>query len=228
MGRVGRPFPGIVSWMLLRVAIGVAAGTLGCGAFDSSDMRPSGVAAPTSGELECDPPKQKLVLDAPSPRNFWEAATEVHASYPLFAGYDDLRARSTLVVQGMPVALTKGAVWIHPRGHSNTTVMRLRVTRILVGKQTDEVFVSFPTGRKHGEFACAPKAALELYLQEVPWLNNPEIDEPRRGVPAGHDLFGVFRPEGLLQERDGQFVDTPLLQEYENGPSVHDFVGTGS
>ena len=104
--------------------------------------------------------------------------------------------------------------------------MRLRVSEVLVARGLQEVFVSFPTGTKHGEYACVPGAALELYLQEVPWLNDPDISEPRRGVPEGNSLFGVIRPEGLLRERDGQFVETPLLKSYGNGPSEHDFVGS--
>jgi len=171
----------------------------------------------------CNRPNPRLTLDAPSPRNFWEAATELKVMYEPFKGYDDLRAQSTLVVRGDPVALFKGANWRRANSQSNTTVMQLKVTEVLGGDRVDEVFIGFPTGAKHGEYACVPEGPLELYLEEAPWIENPVVTEPRRGVPEGNVLYSVIRPEGLLRERDGEFVDTPLMETYEVGPSVHAF-----
>jgi len=171
-----------------------------------------------------------VVLDQPSPRNFFEAATQSHVVYDEFAGYDQLEGAADLVVVGKAVSLSKGAVWRfkYPQaamgeGHRNTTVMKFAVDETIRGSPQTDVYISFQTGTAHGEFSDVPQEWFKAYLVHVPWLDSPEFESPRRGVPEGADLYQVLRPEGFVGEVNGVFEDLPLTVDYPPGPSVYPY-----
>lgn len=142
----------------------------------------------------------------PDAHNFFQAATQVRAQYPKFEGYESLENQSELVVIGKALSLAKGAVWRFEydnldlgEGHSNTTVMRFRVDETIKGESAKIIYISFPTGLSNGETAPVPTETLKIYLEQVDWLDHPEIEQPRRGVSGNTDpIYRVIRPEGLI------------------------------
>jgi hypothetical protein len=67
----------------------------------------------------------------PVPKDFYEAATQVHTQYPPFRGQTSLEDAATVVVVGRPVALAQGATWLHRLGVSRSTVMSFAIDEVV-------------------------------------------------------------------------------------------------
>lgn len=232
-----------MTWGATRYAVLLALNMSGCrvapstaqspqiddGIVESGENTDGGLLEPGVRVLD-----ETVVLDAPSPQNFWLAATQDNPLYEPFEGYGFLEMESELVVVGTAVELTKGAVWNfeYPEasrealgpGHRNTTVMQVQVEYMIKGDETDYIYVSFGTGTMHGEFADIPEGRFKFYIEPVQWLDNQEFDDPYRGVPdGGTGPLRVLRPEGLVGEDDsGEFSSkTPLTEHYDLDVSVY-------